>query len=280
MTSSVQKDKARGAASVEDVKTRRGFLGTAAAIAGGALALGGIPSPSAVSSPQTAQGNPQRRWGMIIDLRRCVSCKACVIACKNENKTPPDLGYNFFVEEEEGQFPNVRRIGITRPCMHCEKPSCLEICPAEAIYKRADGLVVVDYEKCQGFQACVDACPYQAIHFDEGRNYIEDSANPFNRIPSSELGAAYGVRQKDKAPIDKARKCTYCLHLQDEQGEYREPPACVRTCMGRAIHFGDLKDPEGKCVAHGEKIQELLAQRVNFRLKEELPNHPAVYYLK
>jgi len=280
MTNFVAEFTIRDTASAEDGKSRRHFLGTAAAVVGGALGLGGTASPSASASVPPGQGNPQRHWGMVIDLRRCVACRACVVSCKNENKTPPSLSYNRFIEEDTGEFPLLRHVGITQPCMHCEKPSCLESCPAEAIYKRADGLVVVDYENCAGAQECVKACPYQAIHFDEGHNYIQDSANAFNSIPSSEFGAAFGVRAKDRSPIGNARKCTFCLHLQDENGEYREPTACTRTCMGRAIHFGDLKDPEATCVAHGEKMQELLAHRAHFRLKEELPNHPTVYYLK
>lgn len=265
-----------------DATDRRQFLESTAAIVGGALGLGTIarPSASAAASTPFGQGNAQRRWGMIIDLRRCVACRACIVSCKSENKTPPGLSYNRFIEEDVGEFPLLRHVGITQPCMHCEKPSCLEACPVEAIYKRADGLVVVDYDKCQGIQACVEACPYQAIHFDEGRSYIDDPTNAFNSIPSSELGAAYGVRAKDQAPIDRSRKCTFCLHLQNEKGDYREPPACTRTCMGKAIHFGDLKDPEATCVAHGESMQGFLAQRAHYRLKQELPNQPAVYYLK
>lgn len=280
MTGFLVESRIQGAASAEDGESRRHFLGTAAAAVGGALALGGIASPSADASPPSGKGNPQRRWGMIIDLRLCIACRACIVSCKSENKTPPGLSYNRFIEEEIGEFPLLRHVGMTHPCMHCEKPSCLEACPVVAIHKRPDGIVVVNYDECQGFQECVKACPYQAIHFDEGHSYIKDSANPFNSIPSSELGAAYGVREKDKSPIGNARKCTFCLHLQDENGDYRESPACARTCMGRAIHFGDLKDPEATCIAHGEKMQELLAQRVHFQLKEELPNHPAVYYLK
>lgn len=280
MTTSTTEHAPRGTVGSEKELSRRNFIRAAGAVAGGALVLGGLGSPAVSGAAQTQQGKALRRWGMVIDLRRCVACRACVVSCKNENKAPPGLSYNRFVEEEIGEFPLLRHIGITQPCMHCEKPSCLEACPAEAIYKRADGLVVVDYEKCVGAQECVKACPYQAIHFDEGRNYIKDAANAFNSIPSSEFGAAYGVRAKDRSPVGNARKCTYCLHLQDENGEYREPPACVRTCMGRAIHFGDLKQPEATCIAHGEKLQELLAKRAHFRLKEELPNHPAVYYLK
>jgi len=228
---------------------------------------------------RTEGGNPDRRWGMIIDLKRCVACKACTTACKNENKTPPGVAYIIFLEEEHGTFPHVWRVAFTRPCMQCTKSSCAKVCPTGATYHRADGIVAVDYEICIGCRYCLAACPYGARCFDYGHEYFEHRDSPYNAIPSSEYGARYGVRQKGKSPVGNVRKCTFCLHLQDEKGEYRDAPSCARTCMGRAIHFGDLKDPEAKCLAHGEKVQELLARRTSYRLKEELGNEPSVYYL-
>ena len=230
-------------------------------------------------APKSLTEKSKYRWGMIIDLDRCVACRACVAACKNENKTPPGVAYNVFIQEEHGEFPYVSRTYFTRPCMQCANSSCSLVCPTKATYHRADGIVAVDYEKCIGCRYCIAACPYGARSFDYGHNYVEAADNPYNAIPSSEYDAKYGMRKKGKSPIGNVRKCMFCLHLQDENGEYMEPPACVRTCMGKAIHFGNLKDPEAKCIAHGEKMQEFLARRKHHRLKEELGNEPAVYYL-
>jgi molybdopterin-containing oxidoreductase family iron-sulfur binding subunit len=272
----------RGTKSMSDAKTlqaeRRRFLGLLGGTVGGTLS-GLLVGGCQVSGARRPGGNPERRWGMIIDLRRCVACKACVVACKNENKTPPGVAYGVFIEEERGTFPHAQQTGFFRPCMQCTYSSCAKVCPTGATYHRADGIVAVDYERCIGCRYCIAACPYGARSFDYGYEYIEDDENPYHRIPSSEYGAAYGLRRKGVSPIGNVRKCTFCLHLQDERGEYREPPACCRTCMGRAIHFGDLRDPEARCVAHGEKMQELLARRAPYRLKEELGNEPAVYYL-
>lgn len=259
----------------EPATSRRSFLRLGAA-AGAAVAT---TAGCSLQHPHREGGNPDRRWGMIIDLRRCVACNACTAACKNENKTPPGVAYNVFLEEEEGTFPFVRSVAFMRPCMQCASSSCSQVCPTGATFHRADGIVAVDYEKCIGCRYCIAACPYGARSFDFGHDYIVDPDNGYNDIPSSEYGAAYGVRQAGESPIGNVRKCTFCLHLQDEQGEYRETPACVRTCMGRAIHFGDLKDPGAACIAHGEPMQGLLARRAHHRLKEELGNEPAVYYL-
>lgn len=251
---------------------RRAFLKAIAGVAAATVALSGCHLKASGKEGKV-------RWGMIIDLKRCIACRACAISCKNENKTPPGVAYMVVLEEEHGQYPNVSRPYAPRPCMQCVRSSCTLVCPTGATYHRPDGIVAIDYEKCIGCRYCIAACPYGARSFDYGYDYIGDPANPYNAIPSSEYGARYGVRQRGKSPQWNVRKCTFCLHLQDENGMYREPPACARTCMGRAIHFGDLNDPQGTCIVHGERMQELLARRNHKRLKEELGNEPSVYYL-
>lgn len=247
------------------------------------LGLGGA-AVLAAGSVVSATGKPHQaksavRWGMIIDLKRCVACKACAAACKMENKTPPGVAYGVFIEEEQGEFPHVQKLGFFRPCMQCKNSSCAQVCPTGATHHLSNGIVVVDYDRCIGCRYCISACPFGARSFDYGHDYIEDKENNYNAIPSSEYGAAFGPRRKGKSPVGNVRKCTFCLHLQDEKGAYREPPACARTCMGKAIHFGNLHDPEAKCIVHGENMQELLARRGHYRLKEEIGNEPSVYYL-
>jgi len=218
-----------------------------------------------------AAGRRRRHYGMVIDLERCVACRACTIACKNENKTPPEVFYTFVHEEEVGAYPNTKRISIPQPCMHCENPPCVPVCPLKATWKRKeDGIVVVDYEKCQGLGYCVGACPYDKRFMDVGENY-HAQPNEFDAIPSPEYKLNI-VRKPDASPIGKVRKCTFCLHKQDENGEHTSLPACVQTCMGKAIHFGDLNDPKGE-------LRKLLATRKWMRVKEELGTKPSVYYL-
>lgn len=220
------------------------------------------------SPPETQKA---RHYGMAIDLKRCVACRACTIACKLENKTPPGVFYTRVDIEETGEFPNVRRRGIPTPCMHCENPPCVPACPIGATFKRKeDGVVVVDYEKCQGIGACVTACPYGARTLDLGDSYHEGKSE-FNRIPSDEYGKQW-VREDDKPPIGKVRKCTFCVHLQDRQGHYTDLPACAKTCMGKAIHFGDFSDA-------ASDVSQLIKRRRWLRLKEELHTRPSVYYL-
>ncbi len=245
--------------------TRRRFLqvgaGTVAAAA------------TAVAGSADAKAEAEVRWGMVIDLRKCVGCRACMVACKAENHTPPGVAYNVVMEEEVGKYPNVRRRFTFRPCMQCEHSSCTQVCPTGATYHRKDGIVVIDYDKCIGCRYCIAACPYGARSFDYGYDYHADPT-AYEQQPSPEYGENRR-RNHNKSPIGNVRKCTFCIHRVKKGLK----PACSETCIGRAIHFGNLKDPDARCLVHGEKLQELLVTRNTKRLKEHLGNEPSVYYL-
>lgn len=213
-----------------------------------------------------------RHWGMVIDLKKCVGCNACTIACKVENNTPPGVTYHVVIEEEIGRYPNVTRRFLPRPCLQCEHPPCTRVCPVKATYKRADGVVVVDYEACIGCRYCLAACPYGARSFDFGEFYTADQTPylaEYDLNPSFEYGQKW---QRDPAhrtsPIGNARKCTFCLHRL-EKGML---PACITTCIGRARYFGDLNDP-------ASLVARQAASPHVMRLKEELGTEPSVYYL-
>jgi Fe-S-cluster-containing dehydrogenase component len=270
--------------------TRRSFVehllkvgagALAVAMGGGAVAdllsRGGLANAAGLAAGET--GTTQKfRYGMVIDTRRCVGCKACMVACKVENKTPPGVSYTVVVEEAIGNRPDDKPIFMTKPCFHCENPPCVSVCPVSATYKRAqDGIVVVDYDRCIGCRYCMTACPYGARYFDFGENYpaTAEGASPLALLASPEYNQ-FRVREKEKSPIGNVRKCTFCLHLQDEEGKYDKAagrwPACAKTCTGHAIHFGDFNDPESE-------VSMLLSERQAIRLKEELGTEPNVYYL-
>lgn len=266
---------------------RRALLGHLAKIGASALvaAMGGaamatlVTGSAAAESSAPSPGGTKRkfRYGMVIDTRRCVGCKACVVACKAENKTPPGVSYNKVVEDAFGLRGDGKPLFVAQPCFHCENPPCVAVCPIDATFKRErDGIVVVDYDHCVGFGDCITACPYGARSFDEGRNYpAVAEETPYAQVPSPELGQ-FRRREPGKPPIENARKCTFCLHLQDEEGRYDRHagrwPSCAQTCTGHAIHFGDFMDPESE-------VSRLLRERQTIRLKEELGTNPNVYYL-
>ena len=222
----------------------------------------------------------QRRWVMVIDLRKCVGCHACTIACIAENKLPPGVVYRPVIEKEIGVYPNVSRLFVPRPCMQCENPPCTPVCPVNATYTNEEGVVVVDYEQCIGCRACLTACPYGARTSDFGYTYTEDTpvvegkivgqktADDYERATNYEYGKGYARSGRHGSPIGNARKCHFCLHrLKDGL-----LPACVTTCIGRATLFGDANDP-------ASLVAEMISKPNVMVLKEELGTHPRVYYL-
>lgn len=221
----------------------------------------------------------ERRWVMVIDTRKCVGCHACTIACIAENKLPPGVVYRPVLEEEIGTYPHVVRRFIPKPCMQCDNPPCVPVCPVNATYKNDEGVVVVDYEQCIGCRYCITACPYASRTFDIGRTYTygkpsadgvivgQEAADDYERAPNFEYGQMH-PRINEESPIGNVRKCHFCLH-RVRQGML---PECVTTCIGRATLFGDANDPESV-------VTSMIARNNVIRLKEEMGTEPRVYYL-
>ena len=253
-----------------------GALATALAAGGSVSSLVTAPPARAATPPGALPIKRKFRYGMVIDTRRCVGCRACVVACKAENKTPPGVSYTVVVEEAVANRFDDKPIFMTKPCFHCENPPCVDVCPVSATFKRErDGLVVIDYDRCIGCRYCITGCPYGARSFDFGENYAAVAgATAYAAVPSPEYGQFRA--RSEGSPVGNVRKCTFCLHLQDVEGRYDKAagrwPACAKTCTGHAIFFGDFNDPESE-------ISKLVRERQPVRLKEELGTEPNVHYL-
>jgi Fe-S-cluster-containing dehydrogenase component/formate-dependent nitrite reductase membrane component NrfD len=148
-----------------------------------------------------------KNYGFVIDNRKCIGCHACSTACKSENEVPLGVYRTWVKNVETGAYPDVRRHFQVTRCNHCANPPCVRICPTEAMYQRDDGIVEFDNSVCIGCKACMQACPYDAIHID----------------PSTKTAA----------------KCHFCAHRTDIGLE----PACVVVCPEHAIIAGDMNDP-------------------------------------
>lgn len=226
--------------------------------------------------------NPEEiRWAMVIDLAKCVGCHACNIGCVAENKLPPGVVYRPVMEEELGEYPNVSRRFLPRPCLHCMKPPCVDVCPVNATYKNRQGVTVVDYNLCIGCRYCLVACPYSARTADFGEFYTDRTPDDaperifgrqsakegYENRPAAEYGRKWPLRKKE-SPVGNARKCHFCLHRL----AVNMLPNCVTTCIGRATYFGNRNDPDSL-------VTELLASPRAFVLKPELGTLPSVVYL-
>lgn len=203
------------------------------------------------------------RLAMLIDLTRCIGCDSCTLACKQENGTPMDVFFARVLNVEAGTYPNVKRIYIPVLCNHCENPVCLRACPNKAIFRREDGIVLIDQDRCRGAGACVSACPYgNIILTDRDRWYLPD-----DRAYERDY-----VRPRLKEQV--ARKCTFCAHRVDQGLE----PACVVACPTTARIFGDVEDPNSK-ISQYIAEQRQTTGREPFKLLPEAQTQPANMYL-
>lgn len=230
-------------------------------------------------------------WGMVIDLDKCTACQACIEACRVENNVPVAgedeitrgraIFWNQFFSELSGTYPDLRLAVFPRPCMHCEEPPCVPVCPVAATYKDSDGRVVVRYDKCIGCRYCMVACPYGARYFNWFQpafvGKLAEAQNPDHFIDSD--GWVVGPSPRMKGVVEK---CTFCIHRLERAKQEGKPigteypdgvvTACVQTCPAKAMYFGDLEDA-------ASDVYNLSRDKRAFRLLEELGTNPKVWYL-
>lgn len=203
------------------------------------------------------------KLSMLIDLTRCIGCDACTLACKQENGTPADVFFARVLNAEVGQYPKTKRVYIPVLCNHCDDAPCLKGCPNKAIFKRPDGIVLIDQERCKGAGACVSACPYGNVYLNtEDTWYLnEDEAYEKDYV-------------KPRITPAKARKCTYCAHRVDEGLE----PACVVACPTTARIFGDIDDPDSVISKYVVEQEEQTGRKA-FHLVPQAGTKPTGMYL-
>ncbi len=157
------------------------------------------------------------RYGMALDLKRCMGCYSCVAACKAENNTPPGVFWARVLEQEEGKYPTVRRIYFPTLCYHCQEPPCRDICPTGATTKEDDGRVIINYDTCIGCRACMMACPYQNRYYwgkPKDTTYFSEEISPYEKT---------ATKNWQRGTV---QKCDFC---RDRVAQGLDP-ACVLTC--------------------------------------------------
>lgn len=186
-----------------------------------------------------------KQLAFVIDLKRCIGCDTCIIACKVENNVGAgrsrldvlDSNRDPILEKPQGVYPNLSQYWLPTMCHHCVDAPCITACPTNTLWRREeDGLVMLDVDKCIGCLRCGEECPYDAISFD--------------------------------AETGSADKCTMCEHRISEGLK----PSCQEVCPTRAIHFGDVSD-------ESSKVSTLLESREHKVLGESSGANPQIYYL-
>ena len=149
------------------------------------------------------------RYAMTVDQRLCVTCNACVIACKDENQVPAGAARCWTAQVERGAYPHLSMELRSERCNHCEQAPCVTACPTRASHYEAGGMVEITPGKCVGCKACIIACPYE-VRYMHPEGYVD--------------------------------KCTFC----DHRVRLGLLPECVVVCPTDALSFGDLDDPHSK----------------------------------
>ena len=201
------------------------------------------------------------RYGMAIDLARCIGCHTCAIACKMANNLPKDVHYNRIntvggdsMDTAAGEYPNCTMSFLPVQCQHCAEPACVGVCPTGATAKDEEsGIVTVDSELCIGCESCIKACPYEGV-----RTLIKN--------PEYYLEVMVGEYDAPPHKGGTVEKCTFCKNLIDRG----EVPACMQLCPGRARYWGDLDDPESD-------VSKAIEGRETVFLQEEAGTKPTVY---
>ncbi len=211
------------------------------------------------------------RWGMLINLDKCISCYACVAKCKQEHFLPKDVLWAKILVSETGQEPSVKKQAYPVLCNHCEDAICVQVCPTGATRKNEDGIVSIDPDKCVGCRSCLVACPYQVRTYHRKREpfFGYQGLTDFERIGDKLYPLQTGT----------VVKCNFCMervHGGIKQGlipgvDVDATPACVITCPAKARYFGDLDDPTSE-------ISVLIRKWNAAPLRPDFGTKPSVYY--
>lgn len=222
------------------------------------------PAPRPPSDPAVRDGMPGRKWVMVIDLARCEGCRACTANCGRRHHVPAPREWIRVHEMRDAE--SAAPYWLPKPCFHCDNPPCTKVCPVGATFKRRDGIVLVDNERCIGCRFCMAACPYSARSFNWGPP----------AEPPEARARAYSPETGYPRRVGTVEKCDWCPDML-AQGKL---PCCVAQCAQSVLWFGD-ENEDAVTNARGEtvRLSTLLRDHAGWRLLEDLGTEPRVWYL-
>lgn len=201
------------------------------------------------------------RYGMAVDMERCIGCWSCAVICKSENDVPLGMWWNRILtagdrldRPERDEHGRLAMHWVPLACQHCDNAPCQKVCPTQATFTTKNGVVLVNADDCIGCRYCMAACPYGVRVFNWG-----EAQHPVD----------FDHGMVEPRPVGTVEKCTFCVHRLEED----QVPSCVWSCPAQARIFGDLDDPDGRLV-------RLIEARRGRRLMEEKGTKPKVFYLE
>ncbi|HUO71337.1 MAG TPA: 4Fe-4S dicluster domain-containing protein [Solirubrobacteraceae bacterium] len=228
-----------------------------------------------------------KKWAMVIDQERCIGCWTCAVGCKQINNQPVGFWWNRIltaapsdvsgessgtlsapasddIDVPHGTFPHVEMVYLPVACQQCDDAPCVKVCPVDATFRRDDGTVLIDFERCIGCRYCIAACPYGVRVFNWGNA---------EHAPDFTIGYGRDYRTDGRLvftpdrPTGVVEKCTFCV----ERIDVGEQPYCVEVCPTGARVFGDLNDSSSE-------VSQLVTGGAT-QMLPDLGTDPRVFYL-
>ena len=222
-----------------------------------------VPDLPPISNEEARIGIEGKKFVMVIDLSRCKNLKKCQQACNHVHHVHP--GQNWIKVYSMQEAEHTAPYWQPTTCMHCDEPPCVKVCPVDATFKRKDGIVLIDSDRCVGCRFCMAACPYSTRVF----NWEEPD------IPLEIAQKAYDCESSTPQKKGTVGKCDFCPDAV-RKGEL---PHCVSSCPNGVFFFGDLIEDSVTNGAETFRFSELIKDKAGYRLMEDLGTKPSVYYL-
>src|ERR1041385_5573711 len=216
-----------------------------------------------VSNSEARRGIAGKKFVMVIDLSRCRNVKACQAACNHIHQVHP--GQNWIKVYSMKDADHTAPYWQPTTCMHCDEPPCVKVCPVDATFKRQDGIVLIDSDRCIGCRFCMAACPYSTRVF----NWSEPD------LPKEIAEQDYSCETSMPQKKGTVGKCDFCADMT-RMGML---PHCVSACPNGVFFFGDMNEDSVTNGSETFRFSDLIKDKAGYRLMEDLGTRPRVYYL-
>ncbi len=222
-----------------------------------------VPDLPHLSNAEERKGIEGKKFVMVIDLGRCKNVGACKTACNHAHGLNPGQNWVKVLSMQDAE----KTAPYWQPttCMHCAEPPCVKVCPVDATFKRQDGIVLIDSDRCIGCRFCMAACPYSTRVFNWQEPILEEA------VTAQHYSCETSMPQK----IGTVSKCDFC----PDMARMGELPHCVSACPNGVFMFGDMNEDSVTNGAETFRFSELIKDKAGYRLMEDLGTKPSVYYL-
>ena len=218
---------------------------------------------SKIANEEARKGDPNKEYVMVIDLAKCRNARKCVESCQEMHHLPPaDEWIKVFLMKDS---EDTASYWFPKPCFHCNSPSCVNVCPVGATFKRLDGLVLIDNDRCIGCKFCMTACPYSSRVFNWEEPENSDELSIQSGTPETSVPQVVGT----------VGKCDFC----PDMARMGKLPVCITACPNGVLYYGDKNEDVVTNGVETVRFSQLIYERAGYRYMEELGTRPSVYYL-